>query len=290
MIESPQKENGYVAIANDIIEALAKAMPGHTEGQIICAVLRKTYGWNKKEDAISISQLCELTGKSKRSVIYSLQNLEAKHMIVVRRAYKNGERQTNAISFNKHHNQWVVQNCAPQVQKNRQQAKVSSAKLRGSAKLVKTVVQNSGKNLPSFAHTKDTNKRHYTKDSSASPTKPLAKHLYPLALFIICRGITFDSYEQVQECISRYVKTSKTLSVYSPPQIVSALLHAERLSDGHDVTLETVGKKIMAYKDAPPPKEHAGGVRLLLERFEKEKDILLSTHSPLIHDLGKPSA
>ena len=73
---NPQLENGYTRIANEIIEALARAMPGFTQGQIIWAVLRKTYGWNKKSDQISISQLCEMTGKSRRMVIYSLQNLE----------------------------------------------------------------------------------------------------------------------------------------------------------------------------------------------------------------------
>ena len=155
-MNNPHLENGYTKIANEIMDALSMAMPGFTEGQIILAVMRKTYGWNKGEDNISISQLCAMTNKSKRMVIYALQNLEAKKMIIIERATKNGEKQTNRIKFNKRHKEWVVQNIAPQVEKNQIQAKVSSAKSRGSAKLTKEVVQNLRKSLPSFAHTKET--------------------------------------------------------------------------------------------------------------------------------------
>jgi|GEM_PF-699702 len=156
MNENPQVENGYTAIANEIVEALSKSMQGGTEGQIIFAVLRKTYGWNKKEDKISISQLCKLTGKSKRAVIYALQNLEAKKMIVIKKTTKDGLKQPNTICFNKHYSEWVVHNCAQQVKKHREKAKVDSAQLRSSAQLGKLVVHNSVKSLPECAHTKDT--------------------------------------------------------------------------------------------------------------------------------------
>ena len=107
---SPQLEDGYTRIANELVEALCVAMPGATEGQIIWAILRKTYGWKKKSDKISIGQLCELTGKSRRMIIYAMQNLEAKKIIkILRKKGRGNINQVNEISLNKNHPEWVVQ-------------------------------------------------------------------------------------------------------------------------------------------------------------------------------------
>ena len=59
---NPQKENGFTAIANEIMEALYKAnLPGQAF-RLVLLVLRKTYGYQKKEDAISLSQMERETG------------------------------------------------------------------------------------------------------------------------------------------------------------------------------------------------------------------------------------
>ena len=53
---SPQLKDGYVAIANEIMDALAHIrIPGEAR-QVLDVILRKTYGWKKKEDEISLSQ------------------------------------------------------------------------------------------------------------------------------------------------------------------------------------------------------------------------------------------
>jgi len=54
---NPQKEDGHTAIANEIMEALAKTYLSSYETQILFAIFRKTYGWNKKEDWITNTQL-----------------------------------------------------------------------------------------------------------------------------------------------------------------------------------------------------------------------------------------
>jgi phage replication O-like protein O len=82
---NPQREDGHIDIANEIAEAFAKNFPGHGEAQVLWAILRKTYGWHKKSDLISISQIQQLTGLSRSRIIECLQNLEAKNMIVVKR-------------------------------------------------------------------------------------------------------------------------------------------------------------------------------------------------------------
>jgi phage replication O-like protein O len=99
---NPQLENGHTKIANELMDALSKAMPGFGAGQVLLAIIRKTYGWHKKNDTISIKQIQEMTGLSRRSVIYAIQNLEAKNMIVIDRV----SGRINDIGLQKDHEQW----------------------------------------------------------------------------------------------------------------------------------------------------------------------------------------
>lgn len=59
---NPQTEDGYTAIANEIMEALIAADLSGQEFRIALLVIRKTYGFKKKEDAISLSQMKQATG------------------------------------------------------------------------------------------------------------------------------------------------------------------------------------------------------------------------------------
>lgn len=179
-MKTPQLENGYIKISNELMDAFCRYFPGFSGGQVLNAIIRKTYGWNKKEDYISISQIMELTQLARRTVIYALQDLEAKKIIFVQRERSGLLNKVNLIRFNKNYAQWVVQNSAQSVEKNRKQARVGSAKLRkfkkeqgGSAKLRKRVVQNSAKNIKSFAPTKDTiiTKDNNTKDITTNVVK-----------------------------------------------------------------------------------------------------------------------
>ena len=98
---SPQKENGYMAIANEILDALCKTHIPARERQCLDLILRKTYGFNKKEDDISLSQFEIGTGIEKRSLRRSLESLMSKNIIGVR---KNAHR----VCANK-----VQEVCAP---------------------------------------------------------------------------------------------------------------------------------------------------------------------------------
>jgi phage replication O-like protein O len=168
-----QLENGhFTRIANKILDILASVNLTGSELRVVLFIIRKTYGYNKKEDLISLSQIKEGTEISKRNIIYILQNLEAKKILMVTRE----KLKTNNIRFNKYYDTWIVQNSAPQVKNNREIAKIASAKLRNdvkdnkiaSAKLGKTVVQNSVKKVKSFAHTKE--RKTITKDNSKKET------------------------------------------------------------------------------------------------------------------------
>ena len=79
---SPQTEDGYTRIANELLQALAFVNISGAEMQAFLVVLRKTYGFNKKEDAISLSQFCLATGMKKPNVCRALSKLIKKNMII----------------------------------------------------------------------------------------------------------------------------------------------------------------------------------------------------------------
>ena len=97
---SPQKENGYTAIANELLEQLVKARIPASEKDIIFFLLRRTYGFQKKKDYISLTQFEKGTGLSRVTVVKSLKNLAYRNMVV-----KAGILE---IILNKDWESWVV--------------------------------------------------------------------------------------------------------------------------------------------------------------------------------------
>lgn len=96
-MENPQKENGYTPIANEIMEALARTKFNTQESRIIFAILRKTYGYNKKNDWISNSQLEQITG---------IHRVHCSHTVTKLLLRKIVARIGNKIQFNKLYSQW----------------------------------------------------------------------------------------------------------------------------------------------------------------------------------------
>jgi len=94
---SPQKENGYIPIANEIAEILMRTQLTGYQNRILWAIWRKTYGFNKKEDWISNSQLVSLTGILKANICRTIVELKNKKIVI-----KND----NKISFNKDYETW----------------------------------------------------------------------------------------------------------------------------------------------------------------------------------------
>ena len=58
---SPQKEQGYTAIANELYDAIIRWHFSSYEYRVLIFLIRKTYGWNKKTDWISLSQFTKGT-------------------------------------------------------------------------------------------------------------------------------------------------------------------------------------------------------------------------------------
>lgn len=98
---NPQCENGFTRISNELLEALARIrIPGEAR-QVLDVILRKTYGFGKKEDAISLSQFCGATGILKPNVCASLNHLKKMNLII-----QKDNAVANVYSINKDYTSW----------------------------------------------------------------------------------------------------------------------------------------------------------------------------------------
>lgn len=82
-LANPQVENGYIRIANEIWDALVAIRISGEARQVLDFIIRKTWGWGKKVDKISLSQLCDATGLKKSSVIKARKKLVDMNMLFV---------------------------------------------------------------------------------------------------------------------------------------------------------------------------------------------------------------
>lgn len=100
---NPQAEDGHVDIANEIVEALARMRLSGEEGQCLWVIFRKTYGWKKLEDRISLSQFAVMTGLKKQHVHRALTKLSSKKVIAI---IKKDDGQINYFKFIKDFDKW----------------------------------------------------------------------------------------------------------------------------------------------------------------------------------------
>lgn len=82
-MSNPQLENGYTKIADEILDKFCSfRIPGEVR-QIVDCIMRKTYGFCKKEDKISGSQFVKMTGL-KRQNIYRASSKAITHKLVIK--------------------------------------------------------------------------------------------------------------------------------------------------------------------------------------------------------------
>ncbi|MEQ8176651.1 MAG: replication protein, partial [Syntrophomonadaceae bacterium] len=74
-------DDGFTRIANLILEALALVKLNATQIGICLFLLRRTYGWNRGEDAISLGDFAAACGTSKAYISRQLADLLQKNII-----------------------------------------------------------------------------------------------------------------------------------------------------------------------------------------------------------------
>ena len=147
---NPQAENGHVDISNEVMDALISHRVSGEEMQCLLFIIRKTWGWKKKEDRIALSQFVKATGINKQSCHRAIKRLESKKMIaVIKKDYEN----INSYCFIKDFEVW----------------KSSSKKITVSSKKIKGVIKKDYQSSSKKMNTKDT----ITKDTITKDTKTL---------------------------------------------------------------------------------------------------------------------
>ena len=100
---NPQTENGFTKISNELMNAFCSfRIPGEVM-QVVFVVIRKTYGYQKKDDYISYSQFTELTGMDRSNVKRALKKAVELNVII-----KDGSKYINKYKFNKDYSKWGV--------------------------------------------------------------------------------------------------------------------------------------------------------------------------------------
>jgi phage replication O-like protein O len=105
---NPQSEYGHTRIANEIMEALGHIrIPGEAM-QVLLVILRQTYGWNRKTDAISLSQFVEKTGMLKPHIIDSIKKLINMNIVTEKgkAVTEKGNELGKIFEFNKDYDTW----------------------------------------------------------------------------------------------------------------------------------------------------------------------------------------
>ncbi len=78
---NPQVENGHTRIADPVLEALMKAKLTGTQWDLVMAIIRRTWGWEKTEDYISLTQFQKLTGRHRNLIARELTALQKRNII-----------------------------------------------------------------------------------------------------------------------------------------------------------------------------------------------------------------
>jgi len=92
-------DDGFTRIANLILEALSMVRINSTQTGICLFLLRRTYGWNRSQDAVPLGDFAAACGTSKTYVSRQLADLLHKK-IILRLAYEPGKTPVYAFCTN----------------------------------------------------------------------------------------------------------------------------------------------------------------------------------------------
>lgn len=189
---------------NKFLDRLCKTRISGEEHQLLDVIIRKTWGYNKDEDRIALSQFEEATGGMKKpSVVRGLKKLEDKGIIIVSKlANKKG----NLYRPNKNINKWKVIS---------KKANVSNIANKSLAKVLPTI--------NNIQKTKEINKES-SEQEPVKANKPEYKQ--EAENFIETFNSLFSSHYRLTD--DRKEKFIKRRQAYSCAEIMTAL---DRLSE-----------------------------------------------------------
>ena len=101
-MSSPQIEDGFTAIAHELLEAFIIYPFTDRQRKIMLLIMRKTYGYGKKSDDLAMSFIEKQTRLAKSHISTTLKELEAINAIK-----KEAGRYGFVLSIQSHYKQWL---------------------------------------------------------------------------------------------------------------------------------------------------------------------------------------
>lgn len=241
---SPQTENGFTRIANEIVEALARTRISGEARQVVDVILRKTYGFQKTEDQISLSQFVLSTSIKRPNVCRALNKLLSMNLIIKK---DNGKIPT--YRFNKDFDTW----------------KPLSKKI--------TIIKKDNESLSKKIHTKETIQKKTIAETSSAKKTPLVEmvekkeppdfeteawfeetkakdqpHLNIIVWYLRMIRVTFPSKVAANAELKRWLRPAQILAEYPKGNVKKAQRKAkEEYPDKWN--LGTVAKVIPSIKN-----------------------------------------
>ncbi len=100
---NPQVEDGYIQIANELMDAIISYPFKNSELKIMLIIIRKTYGWKKKKDQLSFSQISKFSRVSIRHTKRVIKRLVLDNVILKEKIANN-----NILGLNKDYYSWSL--------------------------------------------------------------------------------------------------------------------------------------------------------------------------------------
>lgn len=175
------KNANHTQVSNDFLDNYMSTLSG-AETKVFLVVTRKTTGFHKLTDSISISQIMKFTGLSNRKVIDSIKSLEQKGLVIVdREKVENKHNKINKYTICYEHNSQGVVN-----------------------KLHKGCEQKDTRGSEQTSYTKDnTTKDTFTKESMQADKSAIRKELN--AMFI-------KGQEETNTIVTKHAKEGRNLN------------------------------------------------------------------------------
>jgi len=96
---NPQKENGYTQVANEILEHLYQPGINGSELKMLLFIVRKTYGYQKRNDIIPLTQFEKGLNAKRSNVVKTIKSLVKKRLL---------HKKESRYMLNKNWEEWVV--------------------------------------------------------------------------------------------------------------------------------------------------------------------------------------
>ncbi len=98
---SPDANNGHIDMPHELAEVFMRINITSYQYRVLWCIWRKTLGWHKEEDIISLTQFQKTTGLVRWSVVRALKELEERMIIEV-----NRDSYINTYEFNSDYDKW----------------------------------------------------------------------------------------------------------------------------------------------------------------------------------------